>query len=43
MQTARSRSKPWLWIVLAVVAVAVIIGAFMLYHGGGGSGAIGRY
>jgi hypothetical protein len=25
------------------VAVAVIIGAFMLYHGGGGSGAIGRY
>jgi hypothetical protein len=42
MQTAKSGSRTWLWVVFAAVAVAVIIGAFMLYHGGG-SGGVGRY
>lgn len=37
MQTATRGSKTWLWLLIAAVAVAVVIGAFVLYHGGGSS------
>jgi hypothetical protein len=41
MQTEKSGTKLWLWLVVAAVAVAVIIGLIVIYHGGGSGGSGG--